>query len=61
MNFNSLLIGSADPKPLVDYYTKLFGTPGWDQGGYTGWLIGSGGITVGPTTKSPARTPSRGA
>ena len=27
MNFNSILIGSADPQRLVDYYTKLFGEP----------------------------------
>jgi predicted enzyme related to lactoylglutathione lyase len=47
MNFNSILIGSEDPKRLTDYYTKLFGTPGWDEGGYTGWQIGSGGISVG--------------
>ena len=47
MNLNSILIGSEDPKRLADYYTKLFGAPGWDEGGYTGWLIGAGGITVG--------------
>jgi predicted enzyme related to lactoylglutathione lyase len=46
VNFNSLLIGSADPKRLVDYYTKLFGKPGFDEGGYTGWQLGSGFITV---------------
>lgn len=48
MNFNSILIGSADPGPLVDYYTKLFGVPTMSDGGYTGWLIGSGFVTVGP-------------
>jgi predicted enzyme related to lactoylglutathione lyase len=48
MNFNSILIGTDDPARLSAYYTKLFGEPGWDEGGYTGWLIGSGGITVGP-------------
>ena len=48
MNFNSILIGSEDPQRLVDYYTKLFGAPGWNDGGYTGWLIGSGAVTVGP-------------
>lgn len=48
MNLNSILIGSEDPQRLADYYTKLFGKPGWDDGGYTGWLIGSGSITVGP-------------
>ena len=48
MNFNSILIGSADPKRLVDYYTRLFGEPGMADGGYTGWLLGSGFVTVGP-------------
>jgi len=48
MNLNSILIGSEDPQRLVDYYTRLFGTPTWNDGGYTGWLIGSGGITIGP-------------
>ncbi len=47
MNFNSILIGSADPGRLVDYYTKVLGEPGFNDGGYTGWLIGSGFVTVG--------------
>ena len=48
MNFNSILIGSEDPQRLVEYYTALFGEPSWNQGGYTGWLLGSGSVTVGP-------------
>jgi predicted enzyme related to lactoylglutathione lyase len=48
MNFNSILIGSADPGRLAAYYTKLFGKPGWDDGGYVGWQIGNGAVTVGP-------------
>jgi predicted enzyme related to lactoylglutathione lyase len=48
MNFNSILIGSADSQRLVDYYTKLFGAPGFQDGGYSGWMIGSGFVTVGP-------------
>jgi predicted enzyme related to lactoylglutathione lyase len=48
MNFNSLLIGSEDPQRLVEYYTKLFGDPAFADGGYTGWPIGSGWITIGP-------------
>ena len=48
MNFNSILIGSEDPQRLAEYYTKLFGEPGWDDSGYTGWQIGNGGLTVGP-------------
>ena len=48
MNFNSILIGSEDPTRLVEYYSKLFGEPTMSDGGYTGWLIGSGFVTVGP-------------
>jgi predicted enzyme related to lactoylglutathione lyase len=48
MNLNSILIGSEKPQALADYYTKLFGEPMWNDGGYIGWLIGSGGLTVGP-------------
>jgi predicted enzyme related to lactoylglutathione lyase len=47
MDFNSILIGSADPGRLVEYYTKVFGEPGFSDGGYTGWQIGSGFVTVG--------------
>ena len=48
MNFNSILIGSADPQRLVDYYTKVLGQPAMSEGGYTGWTVGSGWVTVGP-------------
>jgi predicted enzyme related to lactoylglutathione lyase len=48
VNFNNILIGSEDPKRLADYYTKLFGKPTMEDGGYTGWQIGSGFVAVGP-------------
>jgi predicted enzyme related to lactoylglutathione lyase len=48
MNFNNILIGSEDPQRLTEYYTKLFGEPTWNDGGYTGWLIGSGAVSIGP-------------
>lgn len=48
MNFTGVLIGTDDPQRLRDYYTKLFGKPNWDEGGYFGWQIGSGSMTVGP-------------
>ena len=61
MNLNSILIGSENPQGLVDYYTKLFGEPTWSGGGYTGWMIGTGAVTVGPhdqvkgTSSEPGR------
>ena len=48
MDFNSILIGSADPQRLVDYYTRVLGEPGFSDGDFTGWQLGSGFVTVGP-------------
>src|SRR2546427_13269782 len=60
MNLNSILIGSEDPKRLADFYTKLFGKPGWDEGGYIGWQIGSGAGTVGPHDQVKGRNAQPG-
>jgi predicted enzyme related to lactoylglutathione lyase len=48
VNLNSILIGSENPRRLAEYYTRLFGKPGWDEGGYTGWQLGTGIVSVGP-------------
>ena len=60
MNLNSILIGSADPQRLADYYTKLFGAPGWNEGGYSGWKIGTGFVTVGPHDEVTGSNPQPG-
>jgi predicted enzyme related to lactoylglutathione lyase len=61
MNLNSLMIGSEDPKPLVAYYTKLFGEPMGAEGDYTWWQIGTGGFTVAAhdQVKGPNASPGR--
>lgn len=59
MNFNSILIGSDNPERLVEYYNKLFGE-GWSDGGYTGWQIGSGNISVGPHSEVHGRNEAPG-
>jgi predicted enzyme related to lactoylglutathione lyase len=48
MNLTGILLGSEDPGRLADYYGRLFGEPGWEEGGFTGWQLGSGWLTVGP-------------
>ena len=48
MNFNSILIGSDDPKRLVDYYKKLFGEPSMSDESYTTWTLGGGSVSIGP-------------
>jgi predicted enzyme related to lactoylglutathione lyase len=56
MNLIGILIGSEDPERLAGYYTKLFGEPGWNDGGYTGWAIGTGWLTVGPHDQVTGRS-----
>jgi predicted enzyme related to lactoylglutathione lyase len=47
MNLNSILLGSDNAPGLVEYYTKLLGEPTSD-GSYATWVIGNGGLSVGP-------------
>lgn len=60
MNFNSILIGSEDPARLTDYYSKLFGPPTFEEGGYSGWQIGSGFMTIGPHSEVTGKNPQPG-
>jgi predicted enzyme related to lactoylglutathione lyase len=48
MDFNSILIGSQDPKRLAAYYRKVFGDPTMEVEEFCGWQIGTGWVTVGP-------------
>jgi predicted enzyme related to lactoylglutathione lyase len=60
MNFNSILIGSEDPKRLAEYYTRLFGKPTMEEGGYTSWMIGDGGVSVGPHSEVKGKNEAPG-
>ena len=60
MNLNGLLIGTENTERLKDYYTKLFGKPNWDEGGYFGWQIGTGSVTVGPHDQVKAKNSEPG-
>ena len=60
MNFNNILIGSADPDRLAKYYMKLLGKPTMEDGGYTGWLIGTGFVAIGPHSEVSGNNPQPG-
>jgi predicted enzyme related to lactoylglutathione lyase len=60
MDLNSILIGTEDAQRLTDYYRKLFGEPSWSEGGYTGWLLGSGSFTVAFHDQVHGRSPQPG-
>lgn len=48
MDLNGILIGSENPGRLVEYYTKVFGTPLMAEENWAAWQIGSGYLSVGP-------------
>lgn len=48
MKLSGLMIGSEQPDVLGEFYTKLFGTPGWQQDNWYGFDIGGGTLMVGP-------------
>jgi predicted enzyme related to lactoylglutathione lyase len=61
MQFSGILIGSENPQRLVEYYSRVFGAPGFTEGGYTGWQLGSAWLTIGPhdQVKGPNAHPGR--
>ncbi len=48
MKLTGILIGSDDPKRLVEFYKRFLGEPSWDQEPYTGWMVGTGTLMIGP-------------
>ncbi len=47
MNLTGIMIGSEDPDRLAEYYTSLFGKPGFEDEGYRGWQFGEAWLTIG--------------
>ena len=60
MKFTGILIGTADPERLVEYYTRVLGEPGFADGGYTGWMFGGAWITIGPHSEVTGSNPQPG-
>lgn len=48
MKLSGIMIGSDQPTTLGDFYTKLFGNPGWHQDDWYGFDVGGGTLMIGP-------------
>jgi len=62
LNFNSIMIGTAQPKVLGEFYEKVFARPAdMTEGDWFMWQAGSGAISVGEHSevKGQAKEPSR--
>lgn len=52
LNLNSIVVFSANPKVLVDFYSKILGKdPEWRGGNFCGWQVGVGQLVIGPHDK----------
>jgi predicted enzyme related to lactoylglutathione lyase len=55
------MVNSENPKLLGEFYTKVFGKPGWQEDDWYGYDVGGGSIMIGPhseisgKSKEPAR------
>src|SRR5690242_2291043 len=62
LNLNSLMIGTAQPKVLADFYAKVFGRPAdMIEGDWYMWQAGNCSISVGAHSevKGQSKEPAR--
>jgi predicted enzyme related to lactoylglutathione lyase len=60
MKLRGVMIGSDQPKALGEFYTKIFGKPGWQEGDWYGFGIGDGSLTVGSHSEVHGKSQSPG-
>ncbi|MEP7167262.1 MAG: VOC family protein [Candidatus Woesebacteria bacterium] len=62
LNLNSIMVGSAQPKVMADFYEKVFEKkPDMTDGDWAGWTVGSTFFGVGAHSevKGKSKDPSR--
>ena len=62
MTLNSIMIGSAQPKELADFYEKVLArVADWTEGNWFGWQLGSMHLSIGEHSevKGLAKEPQR--
>lgn len=61
MKLNGVMIGTEKPKVLGEFYTKILGQPGWQEGDMYGFGLGNGSIMVMPHSevKGASQNPER--
>lgn len=62
LNFNSVIVGSSNPKELALFYKKVLGKePDMADGEWFGFMVGSAFLTIGPHSEisGKAKEPQR--
>jgi len=60
MKLSGVMLGTEDAKKLGDFYTKILGKPGWQEGDWYGFYT-DGSLMIGPHSevKGKNHTPGR--
>ena len=56
MKLNGVMLGTENAKILGEFYTKVFGAPGWQQEEWYGFDIGGGTLMIGPHSEVKGRS-----
>lgn len=62
LNFNNVMIGSAQPQVLGEFYARIFDRPAdMNDGGWYGWQVGAAWLSIGEHSevKDRANEPER--
>jgi len=61
MKLSGVMLGSEDAKKLGEFYTKILGKPGWQEGEWYGFDVNGGNLMIGPHSEVKGRndTPGR--
>lgn len=61
MTLSGVMLGSDNPIQLGEFYTKIFGKPGWQQDDWYGFQVGTGSLMIGPHSEVQGKneTPGR--
>jgi predicted enzyme related to lactoylglutathione lyase len=60
MKLKGVMIGSENSKVLGDFYTKIFGEPGWQQDGWYGFQLGDDNLMIGMHSEVKGKNDSPG-
>ena len=58
MKLSGVMLGSSNPKALGDFYTKVFGEPGWQKDDWYGFQIGNSNLMIGPHSEVKGKNPA---
>jgi predicted enzyme related to lactoylglutathione lyase len=61
MKLRGIMIGSDNPSALGEFYTKIFGEPGFRHDEWYGFMVGEGNLMIGRHSEvsGPSSTPAR--